>query len=54
MTQNGVRHLFVVKNEDVNKPLGIISASDFAQYLGENLDIDESKAKILDTLKTDK
>ncbi len=53
MTQNSVRHLFVVDDEDVSKPLGIISVGDFAWYLGENLEMDKSKATILDTLKTD-
>lgn len=33
MTQNGVRHLLVAENEDISKPLGIISTSDFARYL---------------------
>jgi CBS domain-containing protein len=33
MNQNKVKHLLVVENEDLNKPLGIISATDFAGYL---------------------
>jgi CBS domain-containing protein len=35
MTQNGVRHLLVVKEDEIGKPLGIISASDLARYLTE-------------------
>jgi CBS domain-containing protein len=33
MTQNQVRHLLVVEDEDVNKPLGIITSTDFTTYL---------------------
>ncbi len=33
MLQNQVRHLLVVDNEDVNKPLGIITSTDFTPYL---------------------
>ena len=40
MLQNKVRHLLVVENEDVNKPLGIITSTDFTTYLMEG---DESK-----------
>ena len=53
MSQNGVRHLLVVKDEDISKPLGIITVSDFARYLKETLNLDETKATILDTLKTE-
>jgi len=35
MLQNQVRHLLVVDNEDVNKPLGIITSTDFTAYLKE-------------------
>jgi signal-transduction protein with cAMP-binding, CBS, and nucleotidyltransferase domain len=51
MTQNGVRHLLVAEDEDISKPLGIISTSDFVKYLRENLKMDGSKGAILDTLK---
>jgi CBS domain-containing protein len=40
MLQNKVGHLLVVENEDVNKPLGIITSTDFTTYLKEG---DESK-----------
>ena len=40
MLQNEVRHLLVVEDEDVNKPLGIITSTDFTTYLKE---ADESK-----------
>jgi signal-transduction protein with cAMP-binding, CBS, and nucleotidyltransferase domain len=51
MTQNGVRHLLVAEDEDISKPLGIISTSDFVRYLRENLEMDDSKGAILNTLK---
>jgi signal-transduction protein with cAMP-binding, CBS, and nucleotidyltransferase domain len=53
MTQNGVRHLLVAEDEDISKPLGIISTSDFVRYLRENLEMDVSKGAILDTLKNE-
>jgi CBS domain-containing protein len=33
MMQNQVRHLLVVDGEDVNKPLGIITPTDFTTYV---------------------
>jgi signal-transduction protein with cAMP-binding, CBS, and nucleotidyltransferase domain len=51
MMQNGVRHLLVVDNNDINRPLGIITSTDFATYLKENLNMDEVNAKILESLK---
>jgi CBS domain-containing protein len=33
MMQNQVRHLLVVDDEDVDKPLGIITSTDFTTYL---------------------
>ena len=51
MMQNKVRHLLVIKDDDVNKPLGIITSSDFASYLKENLNIDDVNATILESLK---
>ena len=50
MIQNQVRHLLVVKDEDINKPLGIITPSDLARYLKENLDIDDVNATIIKSL----
>ncbi|HET7146999.1 MAG TPA: CBS domain-containing protein [Candidatus Nitrosopolaris sp.] len=38
MLQNQVHHLLVVEGEDVNKPLGIITSTDFANYLMEGDD----------------
>jgi CBS domain-containing protein len=35
MLQNEVRHLLVVEDEDVTKPLGIITSTDFTTYLME-------------------
>ena len=47
MMQNKVRHLLVLENYDRNRPLGIITATDFVAYLKENLNIDDGNAKIL-------
>lgn len=41
MTQNRVRHILVIENNDIDKP------SDFAGYLKENLYIDDINAKML-------
>jgi nucleotide-binding universal stress UspA family protein/CBS domain-containing protein len=51
MLQNKVRHLLVVEDNDINKPLGIITPSDFTGYLKENLNIDDVNAKIIESLK---
>ena len=51
MNQNGVRHLLVIENNDVYKPLGIITPSDFTKYLKANLDIDDLNAKILKSMQ---
>ena len=50
MIQNKVRHLLVVEDNDINKPLGIITPTDFTGYLKENLNIDDVNAKILESL----
>ena len=44
MIQKRVRHLLVVEDDDVNKPLVLITP-DFAGYLRENLDIDDLNAE---------
>ena len=46
MTQNKVRHLLVVENNDVNKPLGIITPGDFI-----DLNIDDVNARIIESIK---
>ena len=51
MIQNKVRHLLVVEEDDINKPLGIITPTDFAGYLKENLNMDNVNAKIIESLK---
>jgi CBS domain-containing protein len=48
MTQNGVRHLLVAEDEDISKPLGIISTSDFVRYLKDSLERAGAKGTILD------
>lgn len=50
MIQNRVRHLLVVKDNDINQPQGIITPTDFATYLKENLNMDEVNSKILESL----
>ena len=51
MVQNKVRHLLVVENNDINRPLGIVTPTDFVAYLKENLNVNEANAKILESLK---
>jgi CBS domain-containing protein len=51
MVNNNVRHLLVVDNNNINRPIGVITATDFASYLKENMDMDEVNAKILESLK---
>jgi signal-transduction protein with cAMP-binding, CBS, and nucleotidyltransferase domain len=51
MIHNNVRHLLVLEAGEITKPLGIITPTDFVGYLGENLDIDDVNAKILESLK---
>jgi CBS domain-containing protein len=51
MVNNKVRHLLVVDNNNINRPIGVITATDFASYLKENMDMDEVNAKILESLK---
>jgi CBS domain-containing protein len=51
MLQNKVRHLLVVEGDDINKPLGIITPTDFTGYLKQSLNVDAVNAKILESLK---
>ena len=51
MIQNKVRHLLVVENNDINRPLGIVTPTDFVGYLKENLNVNEANARILESLK---
>jgi CBS domain-containing protein len=51
MIQNKVRHLLVVEEDDITKPLGIITPTDFAAYLKENLNMDNVNTKIIESLK---
>ena len=51
MIQNRVRHLLVVEDNDINKPQGIITPTDFTAYLKENLNMDEVNSKILESLR---
>jgi predicted transcriptional regulator len=53
MIQNRVRHLLVVENDDINKPLGIITPTDFVAYLKENLNIDNVNAVILKSMQNE-
>ena len=49
MIQDKVRHLIVMKGE--NKVLGIITSSDFIDYLDDKLNLDDVNARILQSLK---
>src|SRR5919107_860653 len=51
MIQNKVRHLLVVENNDINRPIGPVTPTDFVGYLKENLNVNEANAKILESLK---
>ena len=51
MINNKVRHLLVIDDNNINRPIGVITATDFASYLKENMDMDEVNAKILESLK---
>ncbi len=51
MNQNGVRHILVIENSDVHKPLDIVTPSDFTKYLKASLDIDDLNAKILESMQ---
>jgi CBS domain-containing protein len=54
MNQNGVRHILVIENSDVFKPLGIVTPSDFTKYLKASLDIDDLNTKILESMQGDR
>jgi predicted transcriptional regulator len=47
MMQNKVRHLVVVNEK---KTLGIITATNFVDYLNQHLDLDDVNARILSAL----
>jgi CBS domain-containing protein len=49
MIQDKVRHLIVMKGE--NKVLGIVTSSDFIDYLEDKLNLDDVNARILQSLK---
>jgi CBS domain-containing protein len=51
MLQSKVRHLLIVEGDDINKPLGIITPTDFTGYLKQSLNVDTVNAKILESLK---
>jgi signal-transduction protein with cAMP-binding, CBS, and nucleotidyltransferase domain len=51
MSENKVRHLLVVEDDDINKPLGIITPTDFVGYLKENLNMDDVNARILQSIQ---
>ena len=51
MLLNRVRHLLVIEDNDINKPLGIVTPSDFAGYLRESLKVDDINAKILESMQ---
>ena len=51
MIENKVRHLLVIRDNDITRPLGIITPTDFVGYVKENLNTDnELISKILEFL----
>ena len=52
MIQNKIRHLLVVENNDINRPIGIVTHTDLVAYIKENFNVNEkANAKILESLK---
>ncbi len=52
MIQNKIRHLLIVENNDINRPIGIVTPTDLVAYIKENLNLnEEANAKILESLK---
>jgi CBS domain-containing protein len=51
MINRKVRHLLVVEDNDQIEPLGIVTQTDFAHYLDQNLDLDDVNARIIESLK---
>jgi len=51
MIKNKIRHLLVVRD---NGAIGIISSTEFANFLKRNVDIDEVNASILKSLLEEK
>ena len=52
MLSNKVRHL-LVKDEQTEKPIGIIAPSDLNKYLRGNIDMDEVNARILEAIRAE-
>lgn len=52
MIENKVKHLLVVENEDLNKPLGIITTNDFVGYLKRTPNEPEHDDKKLHSIPT--
>jgi predicted transcriptional regulator len=52
MIENKVKHLLVVENEDLNKPLGIITTNDFVGYLKRTPNEPEHDDKELHSIPT--
>jgi CBS domain-containing protein len=51
MINSKVRHLLVVEGNDKIEPLGIVTQTDFAHYLDQNLDMDDVNTRIIESLK---
>jgi CBS domain-containing protein len=51
MVNRKVRHLVVVEDNEQTEPLGIVTQTDFAHYLDQNLDLDDVNTRIIESLK---
>ena len=51
MINRKVRHLLVVEDNEQIEPLGIVTQTDFAHYLDQNLDLDDVNTRIIESLK---
>lgn len=51
MINRKVRHLLVVEDNEQTEPLGIVTQTDFAHYLDQNLDLDDVNTRIIESLK---
>ena len=50
MIRKKIRHLLVVESNDISRPVGIVTPTDFVAYLKENLNLNQTNAMILELL----
>jgi CBS domain-containing protein len=51
MIRKKIRHLLVVESNDISRPVGIVTPTDFVAYLKENLNLSRTNAMILGLLR---